>query len=55
MQDFNDAGSEATVSNCVFSEDEEVVDVDVDAAVEESYGSLVGDDNEAVDEALGLI
>ena len=57
VQDFNDSDSQATVSECANfnSEDEDEEVVDVDSADEESpYASLIGDDNKAVDDALGL-
>ncbi|KAL3142225.1 hypothetical protein ABBQ38_002571 [Trebouxia sp. C0009 RCD-2024] len=55
VQDFNDADSQATVAECAnsHSEDEEVVDVD-SADEESAYAFLIGDDNKAVDDALGL-
>ena len=52
VQEFNDADRQATISECAFSQDEDVVDVD--SADEQPYGFLVEDDNEAEDEALGL-
>ncbi|KAL3132005.1 hypothetical protein ABBQ32_008625 [Trebouxia sp. C0010 RCD-2024] len=55
VQDFNDADSQGTVSDCVFSEDEEVVDVE--SGDEQSANNhFAVDHDEAVDldEALGL-
>ncbi|KAL3132156.1 hypothetical protein ABBQ32_008763 [Trebouxia sp. C0010 RCD-2024] len=55
VQDFNDADSQCTVSDCVFSEDEEVVDVE--SGDEQSANNhFAVDHDEAVDldEALGL-
>ncbi|KAL3144123.1 hypothetical protein ABBQ32_003914 [Trebouxia sp. C0010 RCD-2024] len=55
VQDFNDADSQGTVSDCVFSEDEEVVDVE--SGDEQSANNhFAVDHDEAVDldKALGL-
>ncbi|KAL3141787.1 hypothetical protein ABBQ32_004461 [Trebouxia sp. C0010 RCD-2024] len=54
-EDFNDADSQGTVSDCVFSEDQEVVDVE-SGDVQSANNHCAVDHDKAVDldEALGL-
>ncbi|KAL3152078.1 hypothetical protein ABBQ32_001187 [Trebouxia sp. C0010 RCD-2024] len=55
VQDFNDADSQGTVSDCVFSEDEEVVDVESgDEQSANNHFAVDHDQAVELDEALGL-
>ena len=47
------ADSDATVSECALSDDEEVQSVGL-AELQSGYSHILGDDNETLEEGLGL-